>query len=187
LIMAYVNFVLLGFGIGLAGYSAARPIAAETQSGRIELWLNQSGLLFFIGLALIIAASVLMRRAIKSRIDAHAQGEAGDPVLLLAELKAGAAAVHEGLAAEPPNRELICDQIDALRDGCIQGLVDCKDALVAEHGMLPYAEFISAVSSAERNLNRSWSTLVDGYPAEARQASERAQGALSGLQLPSSV
>ncbi|MDE0882094.1 MAG: hypothetical protein OSB21_05820, partial [Myxococcota bacterium] len=72
--MAIVNFVLLGLGIGLAGYSAARPIAAETQRGRIELWLNQSGLLFFIGLALIIAASVLMRRAIKAKIDAKAQG-----------------------------------------------------------------------------------------------------------------
>jgi hypothetical protein len=185
--MAIVNFVLLGLGIGLAGYSAARPIAADTQSARIELWLNQSGLLFFIGLALIITASVLMRRAIKAKIDAKAQGEAGDPVLLLAEFKAGAAEVHEGLAVEPPNRQIICDQIDALRDGCIQGLVDCKDALVAEHGMLPYAQFISAVSAAERNLNRAWSTLVDGYPVEARQASGRAQAVLAGLRLPSSL
>jgi hypothetical protein len=182
--MALINFVLLGFGIGLAGYSAARPIAAETQSGRIELWLAQSGFLFFIGISLIVVASVLMRRAIQAKIDAHAQGEMGDPVVLLAELKAGAAAVHEGLSAAQPNREVICDQIDALRDGAIQGLVDCKDALVAEHGMLPYAQFISAVSAAERNLNRSWSTLVDGYPVEALEASGRAQAALDQLQLP---
>ena len=51
-------------------------------------------------------------------------------------------------------------------------------------GMLAFAEFISVVSAGERNLNRAWSTLVDGYPAEALQAAERAQNALKDLRLP---
>jgi len=179
-----INFVCLGLGIGLAGYSAARPIQAATQSERISQWLSQSGLLFFIGLALIVAASVMMRRAAAARAQGTGEQVAGDPAELLAALQAGAASVLAGLQSDTPQTQALCDQIDALRDGPIQGLVECKEAMVARHGMLAFAEFISVVSAGERNLNRAWSTLVDGYPAEALKAAERAQGALEHLSLP---
>ncbi len=179
-----IHFVCLGTGIGLAGYSAARPIQAATQSERISQWLSQSGLLFFVGLTLIVVAAVLMRRHAAAEAQDTDVQQAGDPSELLAALQAGANAVLAGLQSDTPQTQVICDQIDALRDGPIQGLVNCKDAMVARHGMLAYAEFISVVSAGERNLNRTWSTLVDGYPADALQAAERAQAALQPLVLP---
>jgi hypothetical protein len=179
-----IHFLCLGLGIGLAGYSAARPIHAATQSERISQWLSQSGVLFFVGIALIVVAAGLMRRATAAQAQGTGEHQERDPVVLLAALKAGADSVFVGLQSDAPQTQVICDQIDALRDGPVQGLVECKDAMVARHGMLAFAEFISAVSAAERNLNRAWSTLVDGYPVEALQAAERAQNTLKDLTLP---
>jgi len=125
-----------------------------------------------------------LRRAAAARAQGTGEQVAGDPAELLAALQAGAASVLAGLQSDTPQTQALCDQIDALRDGPIQGLVECKEAMVARHGMLAFAEFISVVSAGERNLNRAWSTLVDGYPAEALKAAERAQGALEHLSLP---
>jgi hypothetical protein len=47
--------------------------------------------------------------------------------------------------------------------------------------MMGYAELVSPLSAAERNINRAWSTLVDGYPHEAQVALERARVSLMGL------
>jgi hypothetical protein len=179
-----IHFLCLGLGIGLAGYSAARPIHVATQSERISQWLSQSGLLFFVGIALIVVAAVMMRRSAAALVQGTGEQQAGDPAEMLAALKAGADSVLVGLQSDAPQTQVLCDQIDALRDGPIQGLVECKEAMVAGHGMLAFAQFISAVSAGERNLNRAWSTLVDGYPAEALKAAERAQNALQDLTLP---
>jgi hypothetical protein len=181
-----IQFALLGLGIGLSGYSAARPVEAASQSGRISVWLSQSGLLFFIGIALIIAAAVLMRRQAAALAQSPSEAAASDPSELLAALKEGAAEVLDGLRQDEPRTQPICDRIDGLRDGPIQALVECKDSMVARHGMLAYAQFISEVSAGERNLNRAWSTLVDGYPAEALSAAERANERLRSLELPTS-
>jgi len=179
-----IQFVVLGLGIGLSGYSAARPIEAASQSGRISLWLTQSGLLFFIGIALIVLAAVLMRRQAAVLAQSPSQTMAGEPSELLAALKEGAAEVLEGLRQDEPDVQPICDRIDGLRDGPVQALAECKNSMVARHGMLAYAQFISEVSAGERNLNRAWSTLVDGYPAEALAAAERANERLRQLELP---
>ena len=180
----FAQYAMLAVGIGLSGYAAARPVQAETQGDRLAAWMGASGLVFFSGLVLIIAAAMLMRASQKKQVAAAVQHEAGDPRTLLSELVNGAGEVHRALAAEQPDTTAVCGQIDALRDGPIQGLVDCRNALVARHGMMAYAQFISAVSGAERNLNRAWSTLVDGYPREAERAAEKAVRALEAAQLP---
>ena len=181
-----IQYVVLGAGIGLAGYSAARPIEAATQGDRLTVWLSQSGLLFGIGIALIIIAAVLMRRQAAAQAATQTQSESQSPEALLAALIEGADLVAEALSSDTPDQDAVCARIDALRDGPVQGLVDTKDTMVAQHGMLAYAEFISLVSAAERNLNRSWSTLVDGYPKEAREAALKAQALLAQTALPSS-
>ena len=177
-----IPFALLGVGVGLAGYSSARPISVADQAERISAWLTQSGLLFFIGIALIIAAAVLMRRQAAAAITNSDSSPQKDPTELLAELQAGAQEVRAALDSEAFDVSIICARIDALRDGAVQGLVDAKAALIARHGMLAYAQFISAVSAAERNLNRTWSTLVDGYPDEARKAAGLAASLAAAVQ-----
>jgi len=175
---------MLAVGIGLSGYAAARPVSGGGQSERLAAWLSASGLVFFSGLVLIIAAALLMRGSQKKLVAKAEAHEDGDPRKLLHELVTGAGAVHAALGEDPVNTQAICDRIDGLRDGPIQGLVDCRNVLVAKHGMMAYAQFISAVSGAERNLNRVWSTLIDGYPQEAERAAERAVRALEAAQLP---
>ena len=51
--------------------------------------------------------------------------------------------------------------------------------LAQKLGAGPYGDFMSRFSTAERDLNRSWSAAVDGYPAEAKESLERAAGAFS--------
>ena len=109
-----IQFALLGLGIGLSGYSAARPIEAATQSGRLSLWLSQSGLHFFVGIALIIAAAILMRRQASALAEAPSGASVGNPSDLLAALKQGAAEVLEGLRQDEPDTKPICDCIDDL-------------------------------------------------------------------------
>ncbi len=94
------------------------------------------------------------------------------------ELKGILSEVHRGAEALIPNVEgleasVAAEQIEQVGEGVL-ALVERRSVLAQRMGVGAYAEFMSVFSTAERDLNRSWSAAVDGYPQEAKASLERA-------------
>lgn len=193
---------LLVAGVGMASYGAAYPASAAAidgfvsqghhpQMARIVAWGQGAGIGFLLGIALIFFAAILLRRFARVALS----DESGEAVVSglspqehILALGAGIETIRrdlDGIEEDAATAEYLelCDRMEALKEEHVGGLVAQKERLVAQHGLLAYAQFISAVSAAERNLNRAWSTLVDGYPGEAKLALESASGAIENCEL----
>ncbi|MBM65882.1 MAG: hypothetical protein CMH55_06590 [Myxococcales bacterium] len=193
---------LLVAGVGMAAYGASFPAASAAIDGlvaqghhpqiaRLLAWGQGAWLGFALGIALIFFAAFLLRRFAQLEMDDESSESAVatlSPEEHILALSAGLQTIHQDLAglakdAETSDYLEICERMEALKEEHVGGLVAQKDRLVAQYGLLAYAQFISSVSAAERNMNRAWSTLVDGYPGEAKLALESASGALQNCEL----
>jgi hypothetical protein len=194
---------LLVAGVGTAAYGAAYPASAAVidglvsqghhpQTAKLIAWGQGAGFGFLLGIALIFFAAILLRRFARLALtdeDAEESASGLSPQEHVLALAAGIQTIHgdlKALAEDADGAEYleICERMEALKEEHVAGLVQQKERLVAQHGLLAYAQFISSVSAAERNLNRAWSTLVDGYPGEAGRALENASSALETCTLP---
>ena len=193
---------LLVAGVGMAAYGASFPASAAVieglvsqghhpQMARLLAWMHGAWLGFSLGILLIFFAAFLLRRFARLEMDdeervAGPTGLSSDEHVLA--LSAGLKNIREDLAALSQDAAVsdhleICERMEALKEEHIGGLVAQRDRLVAQYGLLAYAQFISLVSAAERNINRAWSTLVDGYPTEASVALQTASEALEDCRL----
>ncbi|MBX3270915.1 MAG: hypothetical protein KF729_11685 [Sandaracinaceae bacterium] len=158
-----------------------QPVAPEA---RLTSWLAESGLLFALGLALVVVGAVLGRVA--ARREAHAAparpaGEAPaarDLGALLDDLHALVAALAEEAArASAPSDA----DFDALKDRIhevvlekVEPIVDAAPRVQAKYGLARFADVFGPLSSGERYLNRAWSALVDRHWEEATRSLARA-------------
>jgi hypothetical protein len=174
------RFVLLACGVGTAAFAGAQLVDAET--AKIAAWASQSGLVFGIGIVAIVLAAVLMRLAAAetSAESAESDVELGSIGMHLEALRSGVDRALALVKGDAPVHD-VCRHLDGLREEHVFAITNQRNRLVSERGMMGYAELVSPLSAAERNINRAWSTLVDGYPHEAQVALERARVSLMGL------
>ena len=193
---------LLVAGVGMAAYGASYPASSAVieglvsqghhpQMARLLAWAQGAWLGFTFGVVLIFLSAFLLRRFARLEMSDES-GEIGisglSPDEHILALNAGLKTIQKDLEALLSDDDTsdyleISERMEALKEEHVGGLVAQKDRLVAQHGLLAYAQFISSVSAAERNLNRAWSTLVDGYPEEALHSLGLSQSALEGLHL----
>ncbi len=68
---------------------------------------------------------------------------------------------------ESTRLDAIVQRIDELQKGPMQSFVDARPGLIASLGLGRFAALMDSYASAERQINRAWSTAVDRYPAES--------------------
>lgn len=159
--------------------AAATPPSPET---RLETWFGTAGIMFLVGVLLVITGAVIGRMAVKREATEgdkestgsgpYREGEVGgDFGKLLEDLVTEIGkldAQMEGI--EKPEVDDFGDakkKIEAMQLERFELLVGLGKKLQARHGIGAYAEVFGPLSSAERRVNRAWSALVDSHWPEA--------------------
>lgn len=195
-----LGMVLLVVGLGLAAASGARngeshqAWRAELAAGqeatvpeprtRLSEWFAAGGVGWLAGVALILAGATLARRAHAEAFagpDRDGDGGTADFAGVVATLQAEVAALRPVVEVLPMDDAATEPRatLDRLRLEVIDPLVDARGALIAQHGIGPFAEYFSPFSGAERQLNRAWSALTDGHVPTAAEALADAEASLA--------
>ena len=66
------------------------------------------------------------------------------------------------------NTERIKDQIEDIQLNNLVPFAEARHAFQHDYGIVNFADFFSDFATGERNINRAWSALVDGYMDETR-------------------
>ncbi len=159
---------------------------------RMKGWLADSGAFFGVGLLLVVAGSVLGRRAAKLEASDESKAGPGGPVDVpgfLADAAARTAALAEEFAgAGTPDAagwEHYKRGVTAILVERIEPLTESGPRIQARYGMAAFAAVFSPLSGGERRLNRAWSAMTDHHAPEAldslRQAAEQLQAASAEL------
>ncbi len=80
----------------------------------------------------------------------------------------------EEIDFEKMDTSSIKKSIEAVQSNLIIPFVESRHYFSHRFGVGRFAEFFSLFSSGERNINRAWSAIVDGYPEEAKRSIETA-------------
>ena len=153
---------------------------------RVTEWIADSGLFFALGLLLVIVGAVLGRVASKREATAEPEdtesGAARDLGELLDELREEVAELAKTTAEnENPSLEsfeTLKDQITELQISKVEPIVESAPRVQAKYGLTVFADVFGPLSSAERNMNRAWSALVDRHWPEAASSLERSAAEL---------
>lgn len=163
-----------------AAAAVLRPIAPPD---RLSGWFGDSGIMFLLGLVLVIAGAVLGRVAARREAAAEPEAKDGDAPArdlgeLLAELQeavAELAAQTEGVEdPKPEGFDKLKDAVHELQLERFEPVVTSAPKVQAKYGMGPFAEIFGPLSAAERHVNRAWSALVDRHWPEASSSLARA-------------
>lgn len=179
--------------------AAVLPATALSQAAgvigpgeRMKGWLADSGAFFGVGLLLVVAGSVLGRRAAKLEASDESQagpGGAVDVPGFLADAAARTAALAEEFASagtpDAAGWEHYKRGVTAILVERIEPLTESGPRIQARYGMAAFAAVFSPLSGGERRLNRAWSAMTDHHAPEAldslRQAAEQLQAASAEL------
>ena len=169
--------------------SAAAAVARTPRpEERLAAWAESSGLMFALGLLLIVVGAVIGRVAVKreaSREPAAAEGATGkdakdarDFGKVLDRLRdevRGLAEQARGIV-EPQRADYdrVKNEIDRLEAEHIEPLVAARARVQVKHGMAGFAEIFGPLSSAERKLHRAWSASVDRHWPETQASLDAA-------------
>jgi len=154
------------------------PWAPPAPLARLTAWLRVNGLLFGLGLFLIVIGGLLARKIARGEAttessDDKTEGtvEAVDFGELLRTLNEETKALHTELTTQPapytPDLDEAKARIEVLQMDRVDRLVDARMGLQARYGMAGFAQVFGPMSAGERNLNRTWSALVDNHWPEA--------------------
>jgi hypothetical protein len=154
-----------------------------TPTERLSGWLAQSGLIFALGLLLIGGGAYLTRRA--QTLGTDQSGNDTSEALDVATVAIKMTELSQQVAELSQNARLVTDPmlsdatalkqaIEALQLSHFHPIIDARYRLQAQIGLGSFAEVFSPFSSGERNLNRTWSTLVDEHWSESLSALGRA-------------
>lgn len=170
----------------------AAPVLSPGE--RMKGWLGHSGAFFGAGLLLVVAGSVLGRRAAK--LEASSEGPTSgsgsvsvDVPGFLEDAASRAAALADEFAQaealDAAGWEHFKSGVTALIVERIEPLTESGPRMQARYGMAAFAAVFSPLSSGERRLNRAWSAMTDHHAPEAldslRQAAEQLDAARSEL------
>ncbi len=161
--------------------AAAAVLTTVRPQQRLTEWLDDSGVMFFVGILLVIAGAVLGRMAVKREASAGAEdgaAEARDLGELLAELRDEVATLAAEAAAKDDPAQADFDalktKVHDLQLERFEPVIDSAPRVQAKYGMGPFAEIFGPLSSAERYVNRAWSALVDHHWPEGCASLQRA-------------
>ena len=133
---------------------------------------------FSAGIVLAVLGALLLRR----QEAAGGSGPSADAAITdLASLGTALRAVTAqtaGLATLPEGEPGLRDRVESLRLDHLLPVVEGRGFLARAHGIEVYAQVFTPLAGGERCLNRAWSALADGNPAEARAQLQRAQAHL---------
>ena len=176
-----------------AAYAEAEALADEATATldaeprlepmtRVREWFSLGGVLWLVGLVLIVAGAVLGRRAAYERATAPSTtGTAAPPFdEAIATLRTQIAAARALVAPLRDGDDSVEARaiIEALETDVLAPVVDERDRYKARDGIVAFAGYFGPFSAAERNLARAWSSLTDGYPHVALEALDTAEAAL---------
>lgn len=125
---------------------------------------------FFTGIFVSIAGAGLLNMPVHREIHAHEANEKHvDPIKIMEELI--------GKISDINYHEMSPDQIkENLEESELTYLIpfaEHRHQFQHDYGMMKFADFFSDFAAGERNLNRAWSAIVDGYPEESRNSLDR--------------
>ncbi len=125
---------------------------------------------FFTGIFVCVAGAGLLSMPVHRKIHAHDADEKHiDPINIMEELI--------GKISDINYEEMSSDQIkktlDELELAYLIPFAEHRHQFQHDYGMMKFAEFFSDFATGERNLNRAWSAIVDGYPEESKNSLDR--------------
>ncbi len=156
--------------------------------GRLDQWFSLAGLPFLGGVALVVMGALLARGAQRREMAATLDGSGGGggPVdfgELIGQIRDAVGDLHASMVDIGAPTEADFDRVkvsvEDLQLDQVERVVMARNQLQAVHGLAGFAAVFSPFSGAERNLNRTWSALVDGHWPEATSSVRRAVAGFS--------
>ena len=134
---------------------------------------------FAVGAVLATAGGVVLRRNMARAASAGSGDSEGirDLAGLRDALHAIDGSIQNTLRAIDDDALKSCIETTLLEK--VVPVVEARLILSAAHGVEAYARVFTPVAACERCLNRSWSAVVDGVPAEARAQASAARDHLA--------
>ena len=159
--MSYIGWAV--FMVGFLGASA-------TAMPNPPLWM------VFVPCVVVSAVGAVVAR--QAEAAAHHESEAdegvvcslGSPGALLSGIAEGLDAIDLDAGYDAAKAAIEHVQLDL-----VAPFVEGRRRYVAEVGPVVFAHFFGAFARGERNLNRTWSALVDDHLPEARTSLEQAR------------
>jgi len=128
------------------------------------------------GIAMAVVGAMVLRRELAR---ATGGGEDDDSISDLPGLKTALTDLTghiAGLAALPQGQPDLREKLEGVLLDRLLPVVEARTFLQNAHGVEAYARVFTPLASGERCLNRAWSALADGNPAEAHIQLGRARG-----------
>jgi hypothetical protein len=125
-----------------------------------------------VGLAILVAALILLRWRRAGAKAADAAGDDRDAKSLLTRLPDQI----ERIARRAPELELpaLIRELDAIEAELLGPIADRAAKLLPELGAARFAEVFAAFAAVERSVARAWSAAADGHRPEAERSLARA-------------
>lgn len=147
-------------------------------SSRLSEWTSVGSLHFVAGLVLIVAGAVGTRRQEKQEATELRDHNDLDLASALTTMIRDVESLRERLNEAPVPRQEVLDGIERLQVEQLDPLLANRHALEMRYGLVGFASLVGPLSSAERFLNRAWTTLVDHYAEESADSLQQALMAL---------
>lgn len=145
------------------------------------------GWMFAASCAGLAVGAVLVRRGVRASLKASARetGTAGSPAVALAGVRQ---ALQKLDAAMPALREA-ADGMERVTAGLgelqathLDTILQSRERIIAAGGLAGFAQFMSAFSVMERQINRAWSAAADGAADEVAACIKRALALLDDVE-----
>ncbi len=153
---------------------------------RLSGWWDKSGILFVLGLAMILGGAMLFRRGNASETAGGTDAgpkfvDMGDMLTrITSELKVLETNMVQTSTPTTGDVDYVKETIDGVLNGPMAAIIDARDQLVQRYGMAGFAEVFGPFAGGERNLNRAWSSVVDSHWPESTAAIGNAVAGLEG-------
>ena len=147
-----------------------REFAWQRWTGR---WQFTASSLFMLGFAL---AGPLFQNVGRGGKESVARQNSEEMQKLLLDFSRQIAQLTRG-EPSPVGPEHL-DKLSELTSRCHDAIQNLKEPLMAELGLRRMVGFLVEYAVLERSLNRAWSAVTDGYPAEGYSSLKSAQSSL---------
>ncbi len=125
---------------------------------------------FLLSLLGLLAGGLISRKlAAAEGVSSKSDGAtaADSPQQSLETIHVALQELQAATSDESTHLDAIVQRIDELQKGPMQSFVDARPTLIASLGLARFAALMDSYASAERQINRAWSSAVDRYPAES--------------------
>lgn len=122
---------------------------------------------FFPGLFIAVAGAGLLGMPQKME---HKEEEGAGKKVDPAKCMETVIGIIKEIDFESMDRKTIQDKIEDIQLNNLVPFAEARHAFQHDYGIVNFADFFSDFATGERNINRAWSAIVDGYLEETRQS-----------------